>query len=79
MSRKSLIEKEKKRGTLIKKYKSRRENLKQEITNTREINQKLHLYGKLQKLPRNSSKVRSKNRCWVTGRSKSYYRFFGGA
>jgi small subunit ribosomal protein S14 len=31
----------------------------------------------LQKLPRNSSKVRIKNRCNVTGRSRGYMRYFG--
>jgi len=31
----------------------------------------------LQKLPRNSSKVRVKNRCNVTGRSRGYMRYFG--
>ena len=31
----------------------------------------------LQKLPRNSSKVRIKNRCAVTGRSRGYMRYFG--
>ena len=31
----------------------------------------------LQKLPRNSSPVRFKNRCSVTGRSRGYMRYFG--
>jgi small subunit ribosomal protein S14 len=31
----------------------------------------------LQKMPRNSSKVRIKNRCAVTGRSRGYMRYFG--
>ncbi len=31
----------------------------------------------LQKLPRNSSPVRIKNRCAVTGRSRGYMRYFG--
>jgi small subunit ribosomal protein S14 len=31
----------------------------------------------LQKLPRNSSPVRIKNRCSVTGRSRGYMRYFG--
>jgi small subunit ribosomal protein S14 len=32
---------------------------------------------KLQSLPRNSSKVRVRNRCAVTGRPRGYYRKFG--
>ena len=35
------------------------------------------LHNKLQKLPRNSSKIRIRNRCWKTGRPRGYYRDFG--
>ena len=31
----------------------------------------------LQKFPRNSAKIRVRNRCKITGRSRSYYRKFG--
>jgi len=34
-------------------------------------------YEELQKLPRNSSPVRIKNRCSVSGRARGYMRFFG--
>ena len=37
----------------------------------------LDLYKKLEKIPRNSAKVRGRNRCWVTGRSQGFYRDFG--
>ena len=32
---------------------------------------------KFEKLPRNSSPSRNRNRCWVTGRSRGFYRDFG--
>ena len=35
------------------------------------------LNEKLQKLPRNSSSIRIRNRCWKTGRPRGYYRHFG--
>jgi small subunit ribosomal protein S14 len=37
----------------------------------------VQLYKKLERVPRNSSKTRKRNRCWVTGRSRGYYKDFG--
>ena len=34
-------------------------------------------YVKLQKLPRNSSPIRVRNRCQISGRPRGYYRKFG--
>ena len=31
----------------------------------------------MEKIPRNSSATRHRNRCWVTGRSRGFYRDFG--
>ena len=39
--------------------------------------EKLICNTKLQKLPRNSSKIRLRNRCWRTGRPRGFYRDFG--
>ena len=55
-----------KRRKLNEKYKKLREELKEKGD-----------YDALQKLPRNSSPVRLKNRCMFTGRARSYYRKFG--
>ncbi|NWF49391.1 MAG: 30S ribosomal protein S14 [Ignavibacteriaceae bacterium] len=66
MARKSLIAREEKRLRLYEKYKKIREELKAKGD-----------YEALQKLPKNSSPVRLKNRCIFTGRSRSYYRKFG--
>ncbi|MGB5529640.1 MAG: 30S ribosomal protein S14 [Ignavibacteriaceae bacterium] len=66
MARKCLIAREEKRRRLTEKYKKQREELKANGD-----------YEELQKLPRDSSKVRLKNRCMFTGRARSYYRKFG--
>jgi small subunit ribosomal protein S14 len=66
MARKSLIARDEKRRRLYEKYKKKREELKANGD-----------YEALQKLPKNSSMVRLKNRCMFTGRSRAYYRKFG--
>lgn len=72
-----MIEREKKRIKLTNKYGEKRKNLLTEYRNTRDFNLKLEIHCKLQKLPRNSAKVRIRNRCWKTGRPRGYYRDFG--
>jgi small subunit ribosomal protein S14 len=66
MARKSLIAREAKRLELIEKYAELRAKYKAEGN-----------YEALQKLPRNSSPVRLRNRCSMTGRPRAYYRKFG--
>lgn len=66
MARKSIIARDEKRRKLVDKYKKVREELKKKGDHV-----------ELQKLPRNSSPVRLKNRCMFTGRGRSYYRKFG--
>ena len=77
MAKKSMIARQKKREKLVAKYKEKRQNLKNQINKTSFLDEKLGLYKKLQKLPRNSSEVRLNNRCTITGRPKGYYRDFG--
>ncbi len=66
MARTSLIARQEKRRKLVEKYSSLRKELKEKGD-----------YEGLQKLPKNSSPVRLKNRCMFTGRARSYYRKFG--
>ncbi|MCH7772808.1 MAG: 30S ribosomal protein S14 [Bacteroidetes bacterium] len=66
MARKSLIARDEKRRKLYEKYKAKREELKANGD-----------YEGLQKLPKNSSPVRLKNRCMFTGRSRGFHRKFG--
>jgi small subunit ribosomal protein S14 len=77
MAKKSMVEREKKRQKLFQRYKQKRYDLKQQIKKTEFLEEKLNLYAKLQKLPRNSSAVRLHNRCLISGRPKGYYRHFG--
>nr|YP_009538746.1 ribosomal protein S14 [Lepocinclis ovum]AYQ93753.1 ribosomal protein S14 [Lepocinclis ovum] len=77
MSKKSLVEREKKRKFLVKKYFLLRNFLKHELIYSQTFEEKLENSFKLQKLPKNSSPVRLNNRCMITGRPRGFYRFFG--
>jgi len=77
MAKKSMIEREKKRIKLVKKYQQKRGLLLQKYNNTRDYNLKLEIHSEIQKLPRNSAKIRIRNRCWKTGRPRGYYRDCG--
>jgi len=77
MAKKSMIEREKKRIKLNQKYESKRQALLEEYSRTSDFNLKLEITPKIQRLPRNSSKIRIRNRCWKTGRPRGFYRDFG--
>jgi len=72
-----MIEREKKRIKLTKKYALKRENLLKRYKTTNNFNEKLNLHSELQKLPRNSAKTRIRNRCWKTGRPRGVFQDFG--
>ena len=48
-----------------------------EMRKAESLQEKLEIQRKLQKLPRNSSPVRLRNRCLITGRSRGYFKDFG--
>ena len=77
MAKKSMIEREKKRIKLQKKYAFKRSSLLKKYQSEKNFNLKLELHSKIQKLPRNSAKTRIRNRCWKTGRPRGFYRDFG--
>lgn len=77
MAKQNMIQREIKREKLIKKYSKQRQNIKNLIITKDNFQEKLELQGLLQKLPRNSMKCRHRNRCWMTGRSRGFYRNFG--
>lgn len=72
-----MIEREKKRIKLEEKYALKRSVLLEQYKIETNFNLKLELHSKLQKLPRNSAKVRIRNRCWKTGRPRGVFRDFG--
>lgn len=78
MAKKSMINREAKRAKLAKKYAVRRAELKAIIKDEeRSYDEREDARVKLQKLPRDSSPVRMRNRCRLTGRPHGYYRKFG--
>ena len=72
-----MIERDKKRLKLNKKYALKRANLLNQYQSEKSFKKKLKLHSKLQKLPRNSSKTRIRNRCWKTGRPRGILSDFG--
>lgn len=66
MAKESMKAREAKRAKLVELYAAKREELKKEGK-----------YSELQKLPKNSAKVRMRNRCKLTGRPRGYMRTFG--
>uniref|UniRef100_B8HPS7 Small ribosomal subunit protein uS14 n=1 Tax=Cyanothece sp. (strain PCC 7425 / ATCC 29141) TaxID=395961 RepID=B8HPS7_CYAP4 len=77
MAKKSMIEREKKRQKLVDKYADKRQELKDQIAQATSQQEKMDLHRQLQQLPLNSSPNRLRNRCWLTGRPRGYYRDFG--
>jgi len=72
-----MIQRDKKREGLVVKHSAKRELFKNELKSATSFQDRLALYKKFEKLPRNSSPSRQRNRCWVTGRSRGFYRDFG--
>ena len=77
MAKQGMIQREKKRESLIAKYETKRNALKDELKSVTSFNDRLGLYKKFERIPRNSSQTRQRNRCWVTGRSRGFYKDFG--
>ena len=77
MAKKSMVEREKKRIRLEKKYALKRADLLTAYRNEDSFNEKMEIHSKLQQLPRNSAKTRIRNRCWKTGRPRGVFRDFG--
>jgi small subunit ribosomal protein S14 len=77
MAKKSMLERELKRKKLVKKYSEKRKNFLNELKTATSLEKKFEINEKIQKLPRNSARIRLRNRCWKTGRPRGYFRFFG--
>lgn len=77
MANKSSIETNLNREKLVAKYANRRKKLKAIIMNkTTAPGERFAAQLKLNELPRNSSRIRLRNRCMITGRPRGYYRKF---
>ena len=77
MAKKSSIEKNKKRERLAKQFAAKRARLKAIADNDQlPMEERFTARLKLAELPRNSSKVRIRNRCELSGRPRGVYRKF---
>ena len=75
MAKESMIERQKKRERLVKKYADKRASLKEVIRDeSKPMEERFKATLKLAELPRNSSATRLNNRCQLTGRPRAYYR-----
>jgi small subunit ribosomal protein S14 len=78
MAKTSMVEREKRRAKIVKKYAAKRAQLKEQIRDTHTSPEaRATAQAKLQALPRDSSPSRQRMRCAITGRSRGVYRKFG--
>ena len=78
MAKLSVVLRDKKRRKIVEKFKVRRAALLEIIYDSRASDEaKEEARAKLQKLPRDASPVRLRNRCALTGRPRGVYRKFG--
>jgi small subunit ribosomal protein S14 len=75
MAKTSSIEKNKRRARMAKRFAGRRAKLKK-IAHDKSVSMEERFAAtlKLAELPRNSAKIRVRNRCEITGRPRAYYR-----
>ncbi len=75
MAKKSTVNRNDMVKRLVKQYASKRESLKAIANNqSLPLDERFAARLKLAELPRNSSKVRIRNRCMLTGRPRAFYR-----
>lgn len=78
MAKTSMIAREKKRTLTVAKYASKRAAIKAVLKDVNASDdEKWEAQVKLQKMPRDASPVRQRNRCQITGRPHGVYRKFG--
>jgi len=78
MAKTSMINRDIKRKKMVQKYAAKRAELKAIVANPKSsYEDKMEAQTKLQKLPRDASPVRQRNRCELTGRPRGVYRKFG--
>ena len=78
MAKTNMIEREKRRAKVAKKYAARRAALKETIREPKtSVEDRQAAQAKLQALPRDANPIRKRNRCAITGRSRGVYRKFG--
>ncbi len=78
MAKTSMVNRDAKRAKLAKQHAAKRDALKKIVSSpTASYEEKIDAATKLQKLPRDSSPSRERNRCALSGRSRGVYSKFG--
>jgi small subunit ribosomal protein S14 len=78
MAKTNMVEREKRRAKIVKKYAGKRAQLKEIIRAPKSTpEQRLAAHAALAAQPRDASASRQRNRCAITGRSRGVYRKFG--
>ena len=78
MAKLSLTNREAKRVRMVQKFAAKRAALKTRISDqSSSADERIEAMRELQRLPRNASPVRLRNRCRMTGRPHGFYRKFG--
>ena len=78
MARLSIVLREQKRRKTVAKFAAKRKALLETLQNPRTSDEeRIDARVKLEKLPRDASPVRLRNRCALTGRPRGFYRKFG--
>ncbi len=78
MAKTSMVNREVKRLRTVRKYATRRADLKEKLRNPNlPVEERDELRRKFQSLPRDAGPSRMRSRCRLSGRSHGYYRKFG--
>lgn len=78
MAKTNMIQREKHREAIAKKFAAKRAALKEAIRSPKTSpEERAAAQAKLQQLPRDASPTRQRSRCAITGRSRGVYRKFG--
>ena len=78
MAKTNMLMREKRRAGIVKKYAAKRAKLKELIRSPKSSpEERAAAQAALQAQPRDAAKVRHRNRCAITGRSRGVYRKFG--
>jgi len=78
MAKQSMVQRDLKRIKIAEKYAAKRAAIKAVIADPNaSYEEMMEAQVQLQKLPRNASPMRQRNRCQLSGRPRGYYRKFG--
>ena len=78
MAKVSMIQRDRKRQRMVNRYAKRRAAARATIKDpSSTLEERMAAQETLQKMPRDASPMRLRNRCSITGRPRGYYRRFG--